>query len=190
MLTDRIIGAFTFRSGVYAEVEKDTTFTNSAWLIVLVVGFLNQLGAAATANPVRWLLGAIGGTIFAVIGFAVAAYIISWVGRTLYEADVTFEEMVRTLGLAYVWNVIGIFGVVTAFSDLLSCLLAPVVIAAVILLIIAWLTAAKEALDLEWTQTIVTIVAGWLAFLVIMLIGGAVLGLFGLGAAAMGGLFL
>jgi len=27
MLTERIIGAFTFRKGVYAEVEGDTTFT-------------------------------------------------------------------------------------------------------------------------------------------------------------------
>jgi len=27
MLTDRIIGAFTFRKGIYAEVEKDASFT-------------------------------------------------------------------------------------------------------------------------------------------------------------------
>jgi hypothetical protein len=26
MLTERIIGAFTFRSGVYAEVEEDANF--------------------------------------------------------------------------------------------------------------------------------------------------------------------
>ena len=29
MLTERIIGAFTFRKGVYAEVEGDTTFTTA-----------------------------------------------------------------------------------------------------------------------------------------------------------------
>ena len=30
MLVDRIIGAFTFRTGVYAEVEADIAFTTTA----------------------------------------------------------------------------------------------------------------------------------------------------------------
>jgi hypothetical protein len=30
MLTERIIGAFTFRKGVYADVEQDTSFTTTA----------------------------------------------------------------------------------------------------------------------------------------------------------------
>ena len=34
MLTERIIGAFTFRKGVYADVEQDTSFTTTAWMIV------------------------------------------------------------------------------------------------------------------------------------------------------------
>ncbi|MCP4168666.1 MAG: hypothetical protein GY759_22605 [Chloroflexi bacterium] len=188
MLSNRIIGAFTFRSGVYAEVEKDTTFTTTAWLIVVVVGFLNQLGANATSNLISWLGGAVVGTLFAVVGFAVAALVINGVGRSLYKADVSFDELVRTLGLAYVWNVIGFIGIVTAFSGFLSCLLAPAMVAAAILLVIAWFVAAKEALDLEWTQTIITVIVGFVALLVVMLIGGAVLGLLGLGAAAMGGL--
>jgi Na+/H+-dicarboxylate symporter len=62
-------------------------------------------------------------------------------------------------------------------------------ILAVIALIAAWFIAAKEALDLEWLQTIVTVFLGWLVFVVIsIVIGGLVLGLFGLGAAAVGGL--
>ena len=59
MLTERIIGAFTFRRGVYAEVEKDTSFTTTAWLIVAVVAFLNQIGSQATSNVLSWLLGGI-----------------------------------------------------------------------------------------------------------------------------------
>ena len=189
MLSNRIIGAFTFRRGVYAEVENDTTFTTTAWLIVVVVGFLNQVGATATSNVISWLGGAIIGTIFAVIGFAVAALVINWVGRSMYQAEVTFDELVRTLGLAYVWNVVGFIGILTAFSSLLSCLLAPVMVGAVLLLVVAWFVAAKEALDLEWAQTIITVIVGWIALVVIMIIGGLVLGLFGLGAAAVGGLF-
>ena len=188
MLTERIIGAFTFRKGVYAEVEGDTTFTQTAWIIVVVVAFLNQIGSNASANIPGWLGGAVVGTIFAVIGFAVAALVINWVGRAVFNAEVTFDELVRTLGLAYVWQVVGVFGVLSAFSEALQCVLAPIMIIAAILLVVAWFVAAKEALDLEWLQTIITIFLGWIALIVVVAIGGVIIGLLGFGAAALGGL--
>jgi hypothetical protein len=189
MLTDRIIGAFTFKKGTYAEVEKDTSFTQTAWIIVVVVSFLSQLGSRASAHIGHWVIGTIVGTIFAVVGFALAAFVIAWVGRSLFKADVTFEELVRTLGLAYVWNVIGVLGVLSALSGVLSCLLAPALFVGAILGLIAWLVAAKEALDLEWAQTIVTVIIGWVVLLVMLLIAGIVLGLLGLTARGMLGLF-
>lgn len=188
MLVDRIVGAFTFRKGVYAEVEKDPTFTSTAWILVAVVAFLNQLGAQAGGGFLNWLLGAVIGTVFAVAGFALGAFVINWAGRTFYDADVTFEELVRTLGLAYVWQVIGFIGIL-GFVPALSCLLAPVMILAAILLIVAWFMAAREALDLTTGQTIVTVIMGWIAVWVVMLFAGALLGLLGLGAAAVGSLF-
>lgn len=184
MLTDRIISAFTFRREVYKEVERDTAFTQTAWLLVIVVAFLNQLGSQAFRNIGQWLIGAIIGTIFAVIGFAVGAFIVNWVGRTVFNAEVTFEELVRTLGLAYVWNVVGVLGILAGISGALACLLAPVRVAAWILGLISWFVATKEALDLDWVQTIVTVILGWIALFVIMLIAGAILGLLGLSAAA------
>ena len=187
MLMNRIIGAFTFRKGVYAEVEADTSFTTTAWILVAVVAFLNQLGSMANSNLLNWLLGAILGTIFAVIGFAVGAFVINWMGRTLFSADVSFDEMVRTLGLAYVWQAIGVFGILGAFSTALGCITAPVVILGVLLMIAAWFIAAKEALDLEWGQTIVTVIMGWLALVVVLIISGLVLGALGLGTALMVG---
>lgn len=188
MLTDRIIGAFTFRKGVYADVEKDTTFTMTAWLLVVVVSFLNQLGTYASGNLVNWLISALVGTVFSVVAFAVAAWVISWVGRSMFKAEVSFDELVRTLGLAYVWRIIGLAGVLSAFSTALSCVLAPALIVAAILLIVAWFVAAKEALDLEWGQTIITVIVGWVVLIVIGLVTGIVLGVLGLTAAGIGGL--
>ena len=188
MLIERIMGAFTFRRGVYAEVEKDTTFTTTAWILVVLVAFLNQIGANASGNLIAWLLGTVGGTIVAVIGFAVGALVINWVGRAVFNADVTFDELVRTLGLAYVWQVVGVIGVVTAFSAALGCVLAPAMIIAWILMVIAWFVATKEALDLEWLQTIVTVIIGGIALIAITVAAGIVLGLLGLGAGAVGGL--
>jgi hypothetical protein len=185
MLTNRIIGAFTFRKGVYAEVEKDTSFTTTAWTLVVVVAFLKHLGSFASST--EWLSAAIVGTISAIPSFALGVLIVNWVGRTVFNADVGFGELVRTLGLAYVWQVIGVLGILTAFSEALSYLLAPVQTIAAILMIIAWLIAAKEALDLEWVQTIVTVILGWLAqFVLTTVITGLVLGLFELGVTAIG----
>jgi len=189
MLTERIMGAFTFRKGIYAEVEQDTGFTQTAWMLVAVVSFLSQLGSNASGEIVNWIVGALVSTVFAVLGFAVGAFVISWVGKTLFNADVTFEEMVRTLGLAYVWKVVGFIGVLAAFSGALTCLLAPVRIIAWIAMVIAWFIAAKEALDLDWGQTIITVILGWIALFIITAISSVVLGIFGFGAAAVGGMF-
>jgi hypothetical protein len=109
------------------------------------------------------------------------------VGRTLFDADVTFDELVRTLGLAYVWQIIGVLGILGVISEALGCLVVPVIIISVLAMIAAWFIAAKEALDLEWGQTIVTVIVGWLALIIVSLvIGGLVAGAIGLGAAAGG----
>jgi uncharacterized membrane protein (DUF485 family) len=184
MLTQRIIGAFTFRKGVYKDVEHDPSFTVTAWLIVAVVALLSQLGTYGFGDG--WFLATLFGTVAAVVGFAIAAYVISWVGKAVYKADVSFDEMVRTLGLAYVWRVIGVLGIL---GGILSCLLAPALIAAFILGLVAWFVAAKEALDLEWGQTIITVILGWLVMLAIAVITGLILGALGIGAFAIGSAF-
>jgi hypothetical protein len=188
MLMDRIVGAFTFRKGVYAEVEKDTAFTTTAWILVAVVAFINQLGSAASRNLVEWLVGAVIGTIFAVVGFGVGAFVISLVGRAVFNAEVSFDEMVRTLGLAYVWQIVGVIAILGVISPALGCVTAPAVFVAAILALIAWFVAAKEALDLDWVRTIVTVIIGWLVVAAITVAAGIVLGLLGLGAAGVGGL--
>ena len=189
MLTERIVGAFTFRKGIYAEVEGDTNFTQTAWIIVVVVAFLNQLGSFASGNLVNRLIGAVVGTVFAVIGFAVGALVINWVGRAVFKAEVTFDELVRTLGLAYVWQVVGVLGILGAISTALTCVLAPVMVIVAILTVVAWFVAAREALDLDWVQTIVTVILGFVVMIVITLLAGLILGALGFGAAALGGLF-
>ena len=186
MLTERIIGAFTFRKGVYAEVEHDTSFTTTAWLLVAGVTFLNQLGSNVSTNFIRWILGAIVGTFIMVIGFGLAAAVISWVGRTLFNAEVTYEEMVRTLGLASVWNIIGFVGALVGFFPLLACVTWPAILLGVVFLIAAWFMAAKEALDLEWVETIVTVIVGVIAWAVVWLVTRGILGLLGLGAKVVG----
>lgn len=188
MLIDRILGAFTYRKGVYAEVETDTAFSTTAWILVVVVAFLNQLGANVSPNLIGWLTGAVVGTVAAVVGFALGAFVISLVGRAAFNADVNFDEMVRTLGLAYVWQVVGVIGIVGVISPALECVTAPALLVAGLLWLVAWFVATKEALDLVWIQTIVTVIIGWLVVAAIVVGSGIVLGLLGLDAVGLGGL--
>lgn len=190
-MMDRIIGAFSFRKGVYSEVENDVSFTPNAWIIVAVAAFLNQLGSnAALAGVIggNWLLRAVGSTIFAVAGFGLGAFVISFIGKSLFNAEVTFEEMVRTLGLAYVWNAIGFLGVLALVGRALVCLSGPITLLAALAGLAAFFVAAKEALDLEWGQTIITVLIGWVAMLIVSMIAGGILGALGLAGAGVGAL--
>jgi hypothetical protein len=188
---DRIIGAFTFRKGVYEEVEHDETFTTTAYIIVAVAAFLNQLGAFAGSgfdDLVGWAVGTVIGTAFAVAAFAIAVAIVNWVGRAVFNAEVTFQELVRTLGLAYVWQAVGVLGILGAAGAALSCVVAPAQIAAVLAGLFAWFIAAKEALDLEWLQVVITVVIAWFVIIVFTFVAGAVIALLGFSGAALGGL--
>ena len=177
MLMERIIGAFSFKREVYADVEHDTSFTTTAWAIVAAVALAIQIPVLFSGVSFgAWLLGAIVSIAFTMIGFAVGAYVIAWIGKSMFQAEVSFEEMVRTLGLAYVWNVVGVFG---GFLPLL-CIGSLLGFA-------SWFIAAREALDLETGQTIITVIIGWVVVFLVTALAGIVLGFLGLGASVIAG---
>lgn len=185
-MLNRIIGAFLFRTKVYANVERDKGFTTTAWILVVVVAFLNQLGAyVSLKNPVNWLISAVIATVLVVIGFALSALIISWVGRAIFGAKTNFGEVVRTTGLAYVWNIIGVLGILVALAPTaLACILLPIFLITWVLTLLARLVAVKEALDLDWIRTIITVIVGWIVEVILVLLASTVLAMLGLGASA------
>jgi hypothetical protein len=189
MLTERIIGALTFRRGVYAEVEADKTFTASAWLLVVIFALLNQLGSYASQSIFAWLVGAGIGVLTAIAGFTIAAAVINWVGRRRFNAEVTFDELVRTMGLASIWSAAGVLGFIAAFSKALSCILGPAIVISWVALVVAWFVAVHEALDLTWGRTIITVTIGFIPWAIIMSLTGVVLSLLGLTANGFGSLF-
>jgi hypothetical protein len=196
-LMDRIIGAFTFKREVYADVKKDTSFTPTAWGIVVAVNLLNQLagylaaGAIATAT-----IGALGGLgdlgqvgaiasgslvgslvsmVVGIVAFAVGAWVIMFVANSVFKASAKFDEVVRTVGLANVWGLVGVLVILAVISPIFLCVTGIVGLAAAILSAVASAIAVKEAIGLDWTQTIVTIVIAWVVMLIITsVVGGAI----------------
>lgn len=183
MLTQRIIGALTFRKGVYAEVEQEANFTQTAILIVIVSAFLSQLGSYASGNIFSWFLGAVAAAVADVAIFFVAAFVISWLGDKAFYAEVTFEEMIRTVGLAYVWNAVGVIGILAIILPALSCITGPIILIANILLLVAMLIAVKEALDKNWLVTLGIVIISWLLIIVLRVVVAAILSFLGLTVA-------
>jgi hypothetical protein len=52
---------------------------------------------------------------------------------------------------------------------------------------VAWAIAAKEALDLDWGKTIITIIVGFIVVWIIAAIAGMILAALGFAAAGLGG---
>ncbi len=189
MLTNRIIGALTFRRGVYAEVEADKAFTATAWILVVIFAFLNQLGSHASQSIFDWSVSAGIGFLTAIAGFAIAAAVINWVGRSSFGSEVTFDKLVRTMGLASIWTAVGVLGIIAAFSDALSHILGPIIVISWVALVVAWFVAVHEALDLTWGKTIITVMIGFIPWAFIMVLTGVVLSVLRLTASGFGSLF-
>lgn len=185
-MIDRIVAAFSFKNGVYKEVEMDESFTKSAWIIVAISALLSSMGtSASTAGGFgSWLFGSIFSAAVAVGAFALSCYLISWLSKALFNADTNFNELVRTLGLAYVWNAVGFLAIVSAISPALKSVAWLFRTGSSIAGLVAWVIAAKEALDLEWGETALTIVIGWVAQRVIVWLFSLILLALGLGVGA------
>jgi hypothetical protein len=197
MLMDRIMKVFTFKTEVFAEVENDASFTPTAWGIVAVIQLISQLSAflaapaaaAAAAEMAESFgvsapamavspLSVVTGTITGILAFAVGAWVVAFVGKSLFKASVTFEEVVRVMGLAAVWGILGLVSIIAFYVPLLACVIAPIGLVVWVLSIVSSAIAIKEALDLEWVPTIVTVVIAWVTIFIATAVLGLIFGIF------------
>ncbi len=190
---EKIIGALSFKSGVYAEAKKDAGFHQTAWLIVAVSAVLSALGngaGLARFSFFGWLVGSLLAAGFAVLGFALAVLVIQWVGKTVFNTAASFNELVRPLGLARIWHVVGVLGVLALLSPSLRCVTGIFNLAAAVLGFIAWLWAVREAMGLDWAQAVAVVILGMVVVLVVSFLATSILGLFGfLGASLVSNTF-
>jgi hypothetical protein len=195
MLMDRIMKVFTFKKEVYAEVKKDTSFTPTAWGIVIgtqlinaIVSFLSAGAvAAALAGSSGLDMGGVGimaggsvvstvvGLVIGIAGFALFCVIAMFVANSVFKATTTFDEMVRTLGLAYIWNIVGVLNILLLISAFFGCITGLLGLAAMILWAVSGAFAIKETTSLDWTQTIVTIVIAIIGYWIVnAVVAGAI----------------
>jgi len=165
---------------LYREIEEDNSLTKEALLIVIITSAASGLAAFIT-NLFRQRFGIslVGLLILPAVGIAnyyLWAYMTQFVARNLFESDTDLGELLRILGYASIPRILSIFGFVPCFGPVLSFIGAIWALA-------AGYVGIKQAVDLDTWETILTILLGWLA---IMIISGLITRLFGFGAAGLG----
>lgn len=168
------MGALQLQAGAFEEVEHDVTATPQAALVVAaaaVSGGLANIGAAGIA-------AAAVGLVFGLLGWAIGAYVVLFVGTKLLpgkntEAD--YGQMLRTTGFAQAPGILGIAAIIPVLGVLVSLAIA-------IWILVAMVVAVRQALDYDDTvKAIITCVVAWVIMLVVWMaaavfgVGGAVL---------------
>ena len=173
-MIDKAIRASRLDIPVYNEVERDLNETTNALIIVIVVAIASGIGALGQNVGIG---GLIAGVLGSLIGWVARAFVIYLIGTRVYNATATTGEILRTTGYASAPGILNILG---ALPQPLGGLITLVIS---IWTIVTTFIATREALDLDNTKTLITIILAFLVFFVIAVVIGTILGV---GAAAIG----
>jgi len=169
ILTDRMIRAARLDVSLYEEVEADQGATGQAMAVVV----LSSVAAGVATIATRGIGGIVLGTVGALVGWVVWAWLTYLIGtRILPEPQTKADvgELLRTLGFASSPGVIRVVGIVPGLT-MLSFLVAAV------WMLVTMVVAVRQALDYTSTGRAVGVcVIGFLVQAVILALLFAALG--------------
>ncbi len=162
-LIDRIIRASKLDANLYEEVEADKGAMGPAIGVVV----LSSIAAGIGSIGKEWHINILMGTVFALIGWFVWAYLIYFVGTKVFPESQTKAdpgELLRTIGFASSPGLIRILGVIPGLTWL-------VFIGALVWMLMATVIAVRQALDYTSTlRAIGVCVIGWMIQLSILVL--------------------
>lgn len=169
MLLNRIMGVFRLSAATFEEIEHDESATGQAALIVLVVAFVTGLGSAlfAAFTDSSSLGGFVSALIWAFLGWFIWSLISYFVGTTLFGGQATVGEMLRVIGFAYAPQVLSIIPCVGALIGAIWSLIAGYI-------------AIRQGLDVDDLRAFLTIVIGFVVYIIGSVIVNALIGATGL----------
>lgn len=187
VMINRMIRAAMLDVDFYEEVEADTSLTQEALMVVILVSIAAGIGAFLGGIIGGSIVGAIVGlilmVIIGVINYYIWAYVTHFVGTNLFHGTADVGELLRTLGYASAPRVLSIL-------SFIPCVGWLVALAGAIWSLVTAVVAVRQALDFDDTvNAIITVVIGWVIILVIQFVLFAIFGAaFGIGAAGLGAL--
>ncbi|MFW6428645.1 MAG: YIP1 family protein [Desulfosalsimonas sp.] len=168
--TDRMIRAAKLEPALYEEVEADKGALGQAMAVVVI----SSVAAGIGAISVQGVSGVVIGTITALIGWYVWAFLTYIIGTKLLpepQTQADHGELLRTIGFASAPGIIRIAGIIPALQGV-------VFLAAGIWMLAAMVIGVRQALDYTSTwRALGVCVIGWLiqaaiVFLIFKAMGG------------------
>ena len=159
---DRIIRASKLEARLYEEVEADSSAMGQALGVVL----LSSLAAGVGDFVQGGLAGLVMGTVAALLGWYIWAYLTYVIGAKLLptpQTSTSHGELLRTLGFASAPGLLRVLGVVPGLTGIAF-------LVAAVWMLMAMVIAVRQALDYTSTTRAVGVcILGWLVQVLIML---------------------
>lgn len=173
-LVSRMIRAIKLESALYEEVEADKSANVQAAIVVIIASVATAIGAGLMSLSAGGLVAAAWSLVTALVGWLLWALVVYLIGSRITKGKHTqsdWGEVARTIGFA---NSAGVFRIL-AFIPIIGWLISFI---ASIWVLIAGIVGIRAALDFSTGRAILTVIIGWIVYMVVM----ALLGILGLGA--------
>ena len=181
ILVNRVMRAALLDKEFYKEAEVDTSLNQEALLVVIIVSIAGGIGLFLGSL----FGGKIGGAILALIvstavgiaNYFIWAYVTHFIGTNMFKGEAEPDELLRVLGYASGPRILSLFVFIPFLGGILN-------LGGNIWALVVGFFSVQEALDLDTTETLVTVVMGWVVVFIISAIitsvlGGSVLSVFG-----------
>lgn len=171
-LGERMIRAGKLDVHLYEEVEADVGATGQAMLVVILSSVAAGLGSLGSAG----LMGVVVGTLAALVGWYIWAFLTYFIGTRLLPEPQTkadLGQLLRTIGFSSSPGVLRILGIIPGLARI-------VFLGAALWMLVAMVIAVRQALDYHGTGRAIAVCAiGWLVQVAVIVLG---MMLFGVGA--------
>lgn len=171
-MRDRIIGVFKLDVATFESIEHDEGATGQAALIVLAVAILGGIGSVVGSSYLNesTTFGPFFSTVISTFtGWVAWSFLTYFIGTKLFGGQADMGEMLRVIGFAYAPQLLGIIPCLGSVVGLFWSLAAVFV-------------AIRQGLDLSNGKTFFTIIVGFLVYVIVSVVVGA---LFGGGAGSL-----
>ncbi|MGD9250125.1 MAG: YIP1 family protein [Desulfobacterales bacterium] len=153
--TDRMIRAAKLDAALYEEVEADEGAMGQAMGVVI----LSSVAAGIGAINVTGISGLILGTVVALIGWLIWAFLTYYIGTRLLPEPQTkadYGELLRTIGFSSSPGVLRVLAIIPGLGAILNFIIG-------IWMLVAMVIAVRQALDYDSTWRAVGVcLIGWI----------------------------
>ena len=161
VLLERMIRAAKLDANLYEEVEADPSLMKEAGLVVVLSSVAAGIGTITQAG----ISGLIFGTIAALVGWFIWAYLTMIIGTKLLpvpETDADYGQLLRTIGFSSSPGVARVLGIIPVIGPVIQFVVGIWMLAAMVV-------AVRQALDYSSTgRAILVCIIGWIVQFVVL----------------------